>query len=488
MSCLKPPVAWFRARRVLGLLWLALLVGPLGDGWPERWPAAVSVAWAQDDGDDGDDGDDDGGAPASGGGARGPATSRAPGPAAGPGPSAAPDGGGGSVASGGRSGGGGGGSGSRAFQPLPGALATPPLTERDSFLPDELLAINPPPAALQRAQAWGARVLDNAFHPTLGLRVVRLRLPPGLDARTASELAAERDPGVFELHRLYRLEQGADPAPCGGGDCDAGQRLGWPAGALNCGAGQVVGMVDTEVQADHPALRGARLNGRRFLLPGQAPADGSHGTAVAALLAGQARGGFAGLLPRARLLAAAPFYQLPSGTTATDAAGLVKSLDWLVAQGARVIGMSLSGPPSLALQTALALAQRRGVLVAAAAGNGGQQGQPVYPAAVDGVLGVTALGPGNRIYWRANQGEHVDYALPGVDIATPDATGVLRPRSGTSYAVPFLVAKVSQSLSEGRLRPSHWVRGEGVPVLDLGDAGRDPVFGWGLPQVPVTCR
>ena len=25
------------------------------------------------------------------------------------------------------------------------------------------------------------------------------------------------------------------------------------------------------------------------------------------------------------------------------------------------------------------------------------------------------------------------------------------------------------------------------PVVDLGDVGRDAVFGWGLPQVPVTC-
>ena len=477
----------FRARRVLGLLWLALLAGPWLDGWPDQMPGGVAVAWAQDDdGDDGDDGDDDG-APATGGGSRGPATSRAPGSAAGPGPSAGPASGGGGAASSGRSGGGGEGSGSRAFQPLPGALTTPPRTERDSFLPDELLAINPSPAALLRVQAWGARALDNTLHPTLGLRVVRLRLPPGLDARTAAELAAERDPGVFELHRLYLLEQGSEPAPCSGGACEAGQRLGWPTGALNCGAGQVVGMVDTEVQADHPALRGARLSSRRFLQAGQAPADTAHGTAVATLLAGQASGGFAGLLPQARLLAAAPFYQVPSGSTATDAASLVKSLDWLVAQGARVIGMSLSGPPSLALQTALAQAQRRGVLVAAAAGNGGRQGQPVYPASVDGVLGVTALGPGNRIYWRANQGDHVDFAMPGVDIATPDASGVLRPRSGTSYAVPFLVAKVSQSLNEGRLQPADWLRGRGVPVVDLGDAGRDAVFGWGLPQVPVTC-
>jgi minor extracellular protease Epr len=481
-----------RLRCGLTLLWLALLGLQAAGGVPATWPLGLGPAWAQDDGDDGDDGDDDGddGAAAGrpgGAGSRGQATSRAPGPAA----SQATGGDSGGAAGAGRPGPSGGGrpsgSGSQAFALPPGARTTPPRAEPDGFIASELLATNPSPAALRRVQAWGARVIESVDHGSLGLRTVRLRLPPGLDARTAAELAAERDPGVFEPHRLYRLEQGAAGPVCQGAACEAVARLGWPSVDGRCGAGQVVGMVDTEVQTDHPSLRGARISTRRFLAAGQRPADAAHGTAVAAILAGQADGGFAGLLPQARLLAAAPFYRLPSGGTATDAAALVRSLDWLVAQGARVIGLSLSGPPSLALQTAAEQAQRRGVLLAAAAGNGGQKGEPVYPAALDGVIGVTALGQGNRVYWRANQGGHVDYALPGVDIATPDASGELRPRSGTSFAVPFLVAKVSQSVAEQRLQPAQWQSGQGVPVTDLGEAGRDPVFGWGLPQVPLTC-
>jgi minor extracellular protease Epr len=475
------------------LIWLALQGLQASGTLPSHAPLGLGSVWAQDDGDDGDDGDDDGddgggAARPGGGGSRGQATSRAPGPAASPTAGGTDAGGAGA----GRAGAGGTGdtrgSGGRAFQLPPGAATAPPRAEPDGFLASELLATNPSPAALRRVQAWGARVIESVEHASLGLRTVRLRLPPGLDARTAAEIASERDPGVFELHRLYRLEQGGALAGCQGAACEAAQRLGWPAAGERCGADQVVGMVDTEVQAGHPSLRGARLNSRRFLLPGQTPADAAHGTAVAAILAGQADGGFAGLIPRARVLAAAPFYLLPSGGTATDAAALVRSLDWLVAQGARVIGLSLSGPPSVALQTAVAQAQRRGVLLAAAAGNGGRKDEPVYPAALEGVLGVTALGQGNRVYWRANQGVHVDYALPGVDIATPEPSGELRPRSGTSFAVPFLVAQVSQSVAEQRLSPGQWLSGQGVPVADLGETGRDPVFGWGLPQVPLACR
>ena len=102
-------------------------------------------------------------------------------------------------------------------------------------------------------------------------------------------------------------------------------------------------------------------------------------------------------------------------------------------------------------------------------------------------IGATALSADRRIYWRANQGESVDFALPGVELPLPDAQGEVRPRSGTSYAVPYLVAQLSQSLHEGSLSRADWLGGRSVPSADLGASGRDPVYGWGLPQVPVRC-
>ena len=413
---------------------------------PLAW---MGSAWADDDGDDGGD-DGAGGGPSAGGGA-----------------------------------GGGGG-----YDIDAGAPQAAPQAEGESFWADELLALDPTPAALQRAQRWGARVVESVPLNRLGQRLVRMRLPPGLDARTAREITEERDPGVFDLHRLYRLDQAPEPSSCSGGDCapPAGSGLpNWPAERQRCGAGQVLGLVDTEPAADAPALRGAALRSRRLVEAGRVPADAAHGTAVAALLVGQARAGFAGLVPRAQVLAAAPFFQLSSGSTMADAAGLIRSLDWLVGEGARVVGMSLSGPASAPLETAVQRAQARGVLVVAAAGNGGRNAAPAHPAALAGVLGATAISQDRRAYWRAGQGEHVDFALPGVDLPLPDASGRLAARSGTSYAVPHLVAVVSQSLHEALLSPADWLDGRRVPVQDLGSSGRDPVFGWGLPQPAVRC-
>ena len=83
--------------------------------------------------------------------------------------------------------------------------------QADSFKPDELVALNPSPAALQRVGQWGARVIESSVQADLGLRVVRLRLPPGIDARTALAVASERDPGVFDLHHRYQLAQTEAP-------------------------------------------------------------------------------------------------------------------------------------------------------------------------------------------------------------------------------------------------------------------------------------
>ena len=109
---------------------------------------------------------------------------------------------------GGSSGGGsssGGDAGGRDIDPGPREPELP--VQADRFRADELIALNPSPAALQRVGQWGARVVETSVQPGLGMRVVRLRLPPGIDARSALAVANERDPGVFDLHHLYQLAQ-----------------------------------------------------------------------------------------------------------------------------------------------------------------------------------------------------------------------------------------------------------------------------------------
>lgn len=433
-----------RGWRVLVLLVLLHALPPMGVAWLDGSPL-LSQARA-DDGDGGDGGD--------GGGSSGGGSSS------------------------------GGDAGGRDIDPGPREPELP--VQADRFRADELIALNPSPAALQRVGQWGARVVETSVQAGLGMRVVRLRLPPGIDARSALAVANERDPGVFDLHHLYQLAQ-ADDGGCVGASCEPMQRMDWPARSATCGREQIIGMVDSGVDTRMSALQGADLRVRRFVVDEREAGDTTHGTAVATILVGQPGTVLPGLLPRARLRAAEPFVRLPSGTLAADAVGLVKSLEWLVAERAQVIGMSLTGPENLVLAAAIQRTQARGVLVAAAVGNAGRNAPPAHPAALDGVLGVTALSGDGRIYWRASQGTAVDFALPGVELPTADGVDAVRLRSGTSYAVPFLVAQLSQSMFEGVLSRSDWLDGRRVPVTDLGAGGRDPVFGWGLPRAPVRC-
>ena len=153
-----------------------------------------------------------------------------------------------------------------------------------------------------------------------------------------------------------------------------------------------------------------------------------------------------------------------------------------------VIGLSLSGPANPLLEQAVKRAYERGVLLIAAAGNGGRNAEPVYPAAYESVLSVTAVSEGDRIYRRANRGDHVDFAAPGVRVWTIDLEGEGTYRSGTSYAVPFVVALASQALAENRVTLKQLQKGDGLTIVDLGQPGRDPVYGWGRPLYKGDCR
>lgn len=404
-----------------------------------------SVAWADDDGGDG------------GGGAAAASTSS-------------------SAASSSGAGGG--------FEPVEPELPIRP----DTFISNELLAINPSPQALARAQALGLQIIERTTQPRLALRVVRLRLPPALDAETAREVLAAQFPQTFELHHLYALAQAQVAAPCEGSLCEARAQVGWPSHNDRCGRQQTIGIIDTEVNANHPNLKGASIRIQRFAPKIQTSLDSDHGTVVAALLVGQSARLGQGLVPEAQLLAASAFSQLNSGAVVADTLALVNSLEWLLGERAQVIGLSLAGPYNRVFEVATQRAAERGALLFAAAGNGGQGAAPVYPAAFASVLGVTAIDRNSRVYRRAQHGAHVDFAAPGVALPLSGEAETGASRSGTSFAVPFLVAMASQTLKSQQMTREQWSKGQKINLKDLGDPGRDDVFGWGVPRLDGPCR
>ncbi|APR83570.1 Protease [Minicystis rosea] len=186
--------------------------------------------------------------------------------------------------------------------------------------------------------------------------------------------------------------------------------------------------------------------------------DQGHGTHVAGTIAqstDNALGG-AGVAFHARLMPVKVLNADGFGTTADVADGI----RWAAEHGANVINLSLGGPRnSKVLQKAIDYARSRNVVVVAAAGNTG--GSVQYPGANDGVIGVSATDPDDKIAKFSSRGEGVDIGAPGVNVTQQTICNKGRNKcetfpawNGTSMASPHVAGAAALVMSLGVTEPS----------------------------------
>jgi hypothetical protein len=258
------------------------------------------------------------------------------------------------------------------------------------------------------------------------------------------------------------------------------------------GSGVTVAVLDTGVDATHPDLAGRVTQGwstyyERPLEVGMDNDLGSHGTHVAAIIAGDADGdGVNGVAPEVTIL---PVQVLgPDG--ATDAQ-VADGIDWAVRNGADIINMSLGGEKNIFDKggnlscAAVARAYEAGVVVVVAAGNSGGYGNPENrPASCRGAISVAALDENLDRAFFSNFDATVSVSAPGRRIVSAVPTSAPFPFDlwdGTSMAAPFvsgvaaLILSVNPDMSvdevTARLRNT---------AVDLGAPGVDPETGYGL--------
>jgi hypothetical protein len=346
---------------------------------------------------------------------------------------------------------------------------------------DEIVGVGLDSLDVAALELVGFRLTEELELRALGLSVVRLDVPVGIGTREGLALARATRPGaVFDLNHLYRSNAAAG---CGTERCWGGRLIGLETQSLaSCTEGGRIAIVDTAVDTRHDALRDSFVVQRSFRPSGAEAVPPAHGTAIAALLVGQAPRDAPALVPRARLFAAEVFY-LRGGEARTDSLALLRGIDWAVESQAQVIALSLSGGANAALERAVRQAARRAALVAAA-GNDGPEGAPAYPAAYPEVMAVTAVDARKRPYRFANRGSYIDLAAPGVDVWSAGADGGFQTWTGTSFAVPFAAAALlhAAGLSGGDAARARSLLVESAE--DLGALGRDDVFGWGLLRAP----
>jgi Subtilase family/Fervidolysin N-terminal prodomain len=363
----------------------------------------------------------------------------------------------------------------------------PPANER-RYRPDEVLTQFTPGVSNQTLDALGRRLrLDRiASFISNGATISRWKIP---DQRTVPTvvraLEAERIVLAAQPNYLYELQEqpapSNEPGPALVGEGDPGQyalaklRL-REAHQLVKGEKVLIAVIDSGVDPAHPELAGMIADSFDALESDEKPH--AHGTAVAGAIVAHAR--LMGVAPQARILVARAF-SAQERTPAATTYSVIQSIDWALARGARIINMSFTGPRDPSIERRVAQARQQGVVLIAAAGNGGPKSRPLYPAAYADVIAVTATDADDKLFQGANRGTHIALAAPGVDVLLPAPDATYQVATGTSFAAAE-VSGIAALLLERQpdLRPAGVREALIATARDLGPKGIDPQFGAGL--------
>ena len=202
-----------------------------------------------------------------------------------------------------------------------------------------------------------------------------------------------------------------------------------------------IAILDTGVDATHEDLQG----NYRSLDPKYDTDPQGHGTHCAGIAGAVTNNG----IGVASMALTSDFVQITS-VKVLNASGMgtQKSIidGILFAADARVdvISMSLGGPSNQSRQRAynqaVAYANKKGVIVVAAAGNSNRQAKDYSPANAKGIIAVSAIGQDLLRAPFSNRCQDIDMALaaPGVGVYSTKPNNNYRAHSGTSMACPFV--------------------------------------------------
>ncbi len=322
----------------------------------------------------------------------------------------------------------------------------------------ELVALDLAPATLAAMQSQGFRVVETRKIGDIGREIIRLSSPAGMGSLAARDALRKIDPtAVADLVHYYGLNM------------TAGARAVRVRKAPQIAARPArltVGMIDTAVSG-HAALKSTRLISWSDGAVSPAPLE--HGTAVASLLANEG----------SATIYAANIFRGSAQRPFTSADVIAEALGWMLSHKVGTVNMSLAGPRNAVLDRVIHDAAERGLQVVAAAGNGGPTAPPAYPAALPGVIAVTAVDKDKRIYRYANHGKYIAVAAMGVAVTAAHAGGGYARFDGTSFATPHITAWIARCRTAGSAAEGCRTKLRAA-AHDAGPAGFDDIYGHGV--------
>ena len=271
-----------------------------------------------------------------------------------------------------------------------------------------------------------------------------------------------------------------------------------------------IAVIDTGVEISHPDLKNNIIPGYDAFSKkeGVKAGDASslnyinstykHGTHVAGIIAAEANNGkgIAGVAPKCKIM---PIKVFPDTSdvlktifgsadeSMTVISAVADGIVWAVDHGADVINMSLgTQEESQTLRIAVDYAISHNVPVVVSAGNERQTGNKVnFIAALPGVIGVGATDQFNKITAFSNSGSYVSVAAPGLDVISTVPSflnwNLYTKYSGTSMAAPHVAGVIALMKSLKRdASPALIKETLENTALDLGQVGRDDLYGKGL--------
>lgn len=209
------------------------------------------------------------------------------------------------------------------------------------------------------------------------------------------------------------------------------------------GAGVRVYVIDTGIRASHVDFAGRVLPGYTAINDGRGTADcNGHGTHVA----GTAGGTTWGVAKAAQLV---PVRVLDCNG-AGSYSGVIAGIDWMAAQAHRpaVANLSLGGPASATLDSAVNGAIAKGISMVVAAGNDNANACNYSPARTPDAITVGATTSSDARASYSNFGTCLDLFAPGSSVRSAWSTGDTATNilNGTSMAAPHAAGVVALML------------------------------------------